>query len=120
MSSPTRKNTPVMPLSMKKQTQKKLDEEFYDGTIQIAESKTRVEKDTGKKYTTFVITVKLTCGLSWTVEHRYNDFYKLNQTLKSQLKKISDFIFPRKYGSVIWREPRWRAEERHWKRIYVR
>ena len=99
MSSPIRKNTPAMPLSMKKkQAQKKLDEEFYDGTIQIAESKTRVEKDSGKKYTTFVITVKLTCGLSWTVEHRYNDFYKLNQTLKSQLKKISELHFPKK----IW------------------
>ena len=97
MSSP-RKNTPVMPLRKEVSKEKKLDEEFYDGTIQIAESKTRVEKDTGKKYTTFVITVKLSCGLSWTVEHRYNDFYKLNQTLKKQLKKISELHFPKK----IW------------------
>jgi len=94
MSSP-RKNTPVMPLRKRASGD---DEEFYDGTIQIAESKTRTEKDSGRKYTTFVITVKLTCGLSWTVEHRYNDFYELNQTLKKQLKKISELHFPKK----IW------------------
>lgn len=97
MSSP-RKNTPVMPLRKKVVSKSKLDPEFFDGTIKISESKTRVEKDSGRKYTTFVITVKLKLGLSWTVEHRYNDFYELNQTLKKQLNKIRELHFPKK----IW------------------
>lgn len=44
----------------------------------------------------FVITVKLTCGLSWTVEHRYSDFYRLNQVLSRQLESIRELKFPPK------------------------
>jgi len=46
----------------------------------------------------FIISVKLTCGLSWTVEHRYSDFYRLNQKLKDQLHAIRELKFPPK----IW------------------
>lgn len=104
------RKTPAMSSMSPVKTEKKLSaedeekrksllvDEFYDGTIAIEESKTKTEPGSGKKYTMFVITVKLTCGLSWTVEHRYNDFYKLNQSLKNQLNTIKELKFPPK----IW------------------